>query len=476
VRGVTDEPRHVAVVGGGIAGLAAAFYLARQGGPGLRVTVFESAPRIGGKLQVSEVAGLPVDEGAESMLVLRPEGLELARAVGLGEELVAADTTSAAVWSRGALHPLPTGHVMGVPGDLRSLAASGLLSLRALARIPLDHVLPETPIADDVAIGRYVEGRLGREVVDRLVEPLLGGVYAGHADELSLDATVPQLSQVARSSRSLLAGVRSVTGAASGPRGPVFNSLPGGLGRLPAAVAAASGAEIRTGTTIRELRRTPGGWRLTAGSTREPETVEADGVVLAVPARPAARLLADEVPAASVQLAGIDYASVAIVTVALPRTAFRSPPAGSGFLVPPIDGRVVKAATFSSRKWGWLAAADPSTVVVRLSVGRYGEERDLQRDDAELVRVALADLAAATGVQGRPVDSRVTRWGGALPQYSVGHRDRVARLQAAVGHVPGLAVCGAAYEGVGIPACVAGARTAAGAVLRGLPARERMVP
>jgi oxygen-dependent protoporphyrinogen oxidase len=460
--------RHVAVVGGGIAGLAAAVFLAGEGGEGLRVTVFESSPRIGGKLQVSEVAGIPVDEGADALLVRRTEGTDLARLAGLGDELVAPVTSAASVWSAGGLHPLPAGHVMGVPGDLRALAASGLLSLRGLGRIPLDHLLPRTPVDDDVAIGRYVTARLGREVVNRLLEPLLGGVYAGHADELSLDATVPQLSQVVRSSRSLLDGVREVLAATPRNGRPVFNGVTGGMGRLPAAVAAASGAEIRTGTTVRALRRTPGGWRLTAGPTREPEYVDADAVVLALPARPAARLLADEVPAASAQLAGIDYASVAIVTLALLRSEIPRPLVGSGFLVPPVEGRVVKAVTYSSQKWGWLADTDPDTVIVRLSVGRYGEEHDLQRTDEELVAVARDDLAAMVGVQSEPIDTRVTRWGGSLPQYTIGHRHRVAGVRAAVAQAPGLAVCGAAYDGVGIPACVATARTAAESVLYGL--------
>jgi protoporphyrinogen/coproporphyrinogen III oxidase len=460
--------RHVAVVGGGIAGLAAAVFLAGEGGEGLRVTVFESSPRIGGKLQVSEVAGIPVDEGADALLVRRTEGTDLARLAGLGDELVAPVTSAASVWSAGGLHPLPAGHVMGVPGDLRALAASGLLSLRGLGRIPLDHLLPRTPVDDDVAIGRYVTARLGREVVNRLLEPLLGGVYAGHADELSLDATVPQLSQVVRSSRSLLDGVREVLAATPRNGLPVFNGVTGGMGRLPAAVAAASGAEIRTGTTVRALRRTPGGWRLTAGPTREPEYVDADAVVLALPARPAARLLADDVPAASAQLAGIDYASVAIVTLALLRSEIPRPLLGSGFLIPPVEGRVVKAVTYSSQKWGWLADADPGTVIVRLSVGRYGEEHDLQRTDEELVAVARDDLAAMVGVQSEPIDTRVTRWGGSLPQYTIGHRHRVAGVRAAVAQAPGLAVCGAAYDGVGIPACVATARTAAESVLYGL--------
>jgi oxygen-dependent protoporphyrinogen oxidase len=451
---------HVVVVGGGISGLAAAYFLGRSGG--VRVTVLEGSALIGGKLRASEVAGVAVDEGAESLLARRPEAVSLASEVGL--ELVDPITTSASVWTRGRLRPLPTGQVMGIPTDAMALARSGVLSPVGVARAGLDLVLPRTEVDGDVAVGRYLGARLGREVVDRLVEPLLGGVYAGRADELSLAATVPQVAAVAQSSRSLVRGLRRSASRAPRPSGSVFAGIPGGVGQLPSAVARASGAEIRTGATVRELERTTSGWRLTLGSTRDPEYVDADHVVVAVPAAPAARLLADVAPAASVELAGIDSASVAVITLAYPRSAFPSLP-GSGFLVPAVDGRTIKAATFASAKWGWLGESSPELAIVRCSVGRYGEVADLQRGDAELVAVASADLAAATAVAAAPVASRVTRWGGGLPQYGVGHLDRVRRIRAALDEVPGLAVCGAAYDGVGIPACIASAQAAVERIL-----------
>jgi oxygen-dependent protoporphyrinogen oxidase len=197
---------------------------------------------------------------------------------------------------------------------------------------------------------------------------------------------------------------------------------------------------------------------LTIGSTRAPEQVSADAVLLAVPAAPAARLLRAEVPTAATDLAAVAYASMAIVTLALPARAVL--PAGSGFLVPPVDGRVVKAATFTTNKWGWYADEAAGVQVVRLSVGRLGEEAVLQRDDAELAELALVDLVEAVGPLPAPVDTRVTRWGGGLPQYAVGHRARVERVRTAVALQPGLAVCGAAYDGIGVPACVASAEQA----------------
>ncbi|MBG0830849.1 protoporphyrinogen oxidase [Planomonospora sp. ID67723] len=463
---------HVVVVGGGIAGLTAAWYL-RQGGENVRVTVLDGARRIGGKLHVSEVAGLPVDAGAEAMLVRRPEGKDLARMIGLGDELRHPGAAQASLLTRGSLRPMPKGQVMGVPSDLAALASSGVLSPGGLARVPLDQILPPMLVTTDVSVAAYIRARMGGEVVDRLIEPILGGVYAGRAEALSLDATMPRIAAVARSERSLLAAARKIAAETPKDAGPVFATLRRGMGSLPEAVAAASGAEIRTGVTVREMRRTESGWRLVAGPVPAPEIIEADAVVIAVPAPAAGRLLAGEVPRAAAELARIEYASMAIVTLAYPRAAFPQLPAGSGYLVPPVEGRPVKAATFSSVKWPHLAEADPDLIVLRCSIGRLGEEALLQRDDAELVALAMAEMAAVAGVRGLPRDSRVTRWGGSLPQYNVGHLDRVARVRAAIAAQPGLAVCGAAYDGVGIPACISTARTAAARILDHLdPARQ----
>ncbi|MEU6083933.1 protoporphyrinogen oxidase [Streptomyces sp. NPDC047108] len=448
----------IVVVGGGIAGLAAAHRLTAAG---LRVTVLEASGRVGGKLHAGEIAGVPVDLGAESMLARRPEAVDLARETGLADALRTTATASASIWTRGELRPMPKGHVMGVPGDLAPLAASGVISPEGLARIEQDAELPRTEPGEDVAVGAYIAERLGREVVDRLVEPLLGGVYAGDAYRISMRAAVPQLFEAARTHTSLTEGVRALQArAAQAPAGPVFMGIDGGVGRLPLAVAdavRAAGGEILTGTAVHRMVRTGGGWEIVAGDT----LIEADGVVLAVPAPEAARLLGPESPAAAAELDAVEYASMALVTLAFRRDELGALPEGSGFLVPPVDGRTIKASTFSSRKWGWLGDADPGLFVLRTSVGRHGEEAVLEHEDAELVRFSLDDLREATGVAARPVGTAVTRWDGGLPQYPVGHLARVARIREHVAKVPGLRVCGALYEGVGIPACIASARTAA---------------
>jgi len=482
------RPRSVVVLGAGISGLTAALALARDAPEGTTVTVVEGSRRIGGKLDVGPVAGLAVDSGAETFLARAPEGVALARAVGLGAALTAPVTTGAGVLVGGQVRPLPGGTVLGVPADLDELARSRVLSPAGLARAASE---PPAPLAaaepaagaepaaqqsragsdgqhaPDVAVGRLVRDRLGDEVVDRLVDPLLGGVYAGRADALSLQATVPALARALPGAPSLLAAAGRARSAAGPGTGPVFATLPAGLGTLPAAVAAhaeAAGVRLLLGRPARELRRTPTGWSVVIGPTRESEVLAADAVVLALPAAPAARLLQAACPTAAAELAAIDYASVAIVTLAYPGEA--SLPAGSGVLVPTGEGYAVKAVTFSSRKWAHLSGS--GVTVVRASIGRYGEVAELQRDDADLSALVCAELHAMLDLPPRAVEARITRWGGSLPQYAVGHVARVARIRAAVAAQPGLAVCGAAYDGVGVPACIRTGERAAAAVVASL--------
>jgi len=458
---------HVAVVGGGIAGLAAAFFLREVP---CRVTVLEGSPRLGGKLSVSEIAGVMVDEGAEALLFRRPEGTGLVAAAGLEGELTWPGTTAARIWSRGRMYLLPRRQVLGVPADLAELADTGLLSSDGMARARQDLGLPATARDGDVPVAAFVAARFGHEVVDRLVDPLLAGVYAGRSEELSFEATLPAVAAESRKHASLAEAAGALLPDPAGPRAPdpvpVFTTLAGGLGELPAAVAAASGASVRTNVMVRALDRTATGWRLTVGSRHDEEYLTADAVILAVPGSPAARLLggAPGAVAAVAALREIRYASMAIVTLAYQAAAFPRPLEGSGYLVPAADGRPVKAVTFSTVKWPHLRHAGDGLHIVRCSLGRIGEERLLQSGDAELARLAAEDLTAATGAQRAPVAARVTRWGGGLPQYTVGHLDRVARIRSAVAAQPGLAVCGAAYDGVGIPACVATARAAAGQI------------
>ena len=465
---------HVAVIGGGITGLAAALFL--RDSP-VRVTLLEGSGRVGGKLSASDIAGVAVDEGAEALLARRPEGTELIAAAGLGDALVPAGVTSSAIYTRGAMRPLPRRQFMGVPADLDELAASGVISAEGVARAKDETELPAE--ARDVSVTEYIGSRLGAEIVDRLVDPLLGGVYAGRSEDLSFAATLAPLAAAARTHATLTGAVASLlppapVAAPDAKPAPVFVSLTTGLGALPEAVAKASGADIRTNAMVRELARTETGWRLTVGSAAGPEYLEADAVILAVPAPPAARLLKDVAGAAAIQLEGIPYASMAIVTLAFRAEDFPAQER-SGYLVPAVDGRAVKAATFSTVKWPHLAG-QAAVHAVRCSIGRIGDVAVLRRDDADLAALAAAELADAIGTAKQPIARRVTRWGGGLPQYNVGHLERVTRIRVSVAEQPGLAVAGAAYDGIGIPACIATARSAATQVIDYLAATRPTPP
>ena len=460
---VTPPPdtgrRQVVVVGGGIAGLTAAYVLGED--PDRDVVVLEGSRQLGGKLRLAEVGGVTVDVGAEAMLNRRPEGAALARELGL--PVVHPVATRSQLWTRDALRPLPRS-LMGVPLDVEELAASGVLSAAGLRRVRAEPSLPPTELDDeDVSVGELVADRLGDEVVDRLVEPLLGGVYAGHARELSARATTPQL--VAMLDRGSL--LEAAAAAVPVSMIPVFAGVPGGLGELPGALLSSGRFTARTDVTVRELRRAEGGYELVVGSAHMPDLVRADEVVLAVPATPASRLLADLAPVAAAELAAIEYASTAVVTLAVRAQGFPLAEGSSGFLVPPVEGRRIKASTFSFAKWSWVRAAGrgaldgDDVLLLRTSLGRHREEGSLQATDDELVAASLADLSDAIGLTSPPVDAHVQRWGGGLPQYAVGHLDRVTRVRDGIAKLPGLVVCGAAYDGVGIPAVIASARRAA---------------
>ncbi|GAA0243847.1 protoporphyrinogen oxidase [Cryptosporangium japonicum] len=476
------RPPHVVVIGGGIAGLAAALRLRDAAPEGTTVTVVEQAGSVGGKLRTGRVAGVPIEDGAESFLLRVPEGRALAERVGLGDDLVSPTASGATVWVDGSLRALPAGTVLGVPVDLEAVAASGVLSDEGLARVRAEPGRPGTPLGEgDVAVGALIADRLGPEVVDRLVEPLLGGVYAGRADRLSLRATMPALAAGLADQPSLLKAARANRGTAA-PNTPVFGTVRGGLSRLVTAVAHESRAAIRTGLPVRSLRRTPDGWQLTlgsAGSVGVGTTIAADAVVLAVPAAPASRLLADVHPVAAGTVGVLEYASVALVSLVLPgRVAL---PPGTGALVPASSGRLVKAVTYVSQKWGHVLdgyTGEPVTVV-RASVGRYGEETALQLDDESLIAAVRAELATLVPLAAgwpAPLGAQVNRWGGALPQYAPGHLDRVASVRAALAAEPTLALAGAAYDGVGIPACIRSGQAAADRILAALPAIRRGEP
>ena len=447
---------HTVVVGGGVTGLVAAHRLRARLGPDARITVVEQADRLGGKLRTVELAGTPTDVGAEAFVLRNPAATDLVGELGLGDTLIHPERAAATIRAAGRTVALPRRTFLGVPADAELVRP--VLSAEGAERAAAETTLPPLEIQDDVPVGQVLAERFGRELVDHLVEPLLGGVYAGRADLLGLRATMPALvDALGPAGGSLTGAAARVLGTPAPTEKPIFGALRGGMAVLVAGLAEA--ADVRLGYPVRELRRASDGWRLEIGSPGRAEVLHADAVVLAVPPPAARKLLADVVPAAATAYAGIEVGSMAVLSMVLPDGV--TLPDTSGVLLAVgerhADGTpfTAKAFTHTSVKWGG------APVRLRASVGRVGETELLRRDDEDLLAAVRADLAELTGVTAPPVDWAVTRWGGGLPQYGVGHTAAVSAIERAVAEVPGLAVAGASFRGVGIPACVDSATAAA---------------
>lgn len=455
--------RDVAVVGAGITGLAAARRLAAAGA---QVTVYESAPTVGGQLSSVELAGQRVDVGAESVFTAAPGPLELIEELGLSQRLIAANEATTWIWTHRGLKPLPEGFTPAGPSRLGPVLASGVLSPAGMLRAGLEPLVPARRDDGDLAVGTYLDRRFGREVTDRLVDPLLGGLHSGDVRRLSLRSATPQLAALAARHRSLLLRRRGPARS-----GPAFVTLADGMAALPRHLAASLGdVEVVTGTRVSHLRRRGARTEL---ATDDGRVLGFDAVVLALPARAAARLVAEASPYARVVLDGLRAASVAVTVLAYPAAAATTPAiaAGSGLLVPSRSRRLLKAATFLSTKWPHHVATD--RVLVRASAGRADDARVQLLDDAQLVERLHTDLAEATGLDHDPLGSVVQRWPSTMPQLEVGHADRVAEVtRALAADLPGVALAGSAYLGPGLSACLRSAEQAAAGVLDRLQERH----
>lgn len=429
-----------------------------------RVVLLEASHGLGGKVETGAVGGQPVELGPDQFLRRDPSGERLCRLLGLGGDLVEPAARSAAVFARGRLRPLPAGLVLGVPSDLDSLGESGVVSEEAVERLrtagapqarptPAEAGLADGP-GEERSAADLLRPRLGDEVLEVLVDPLLGGINAGRIEDLSLGLTAPVLAEALVAGREIVPAARPSAGGAS-----PFYGLSGGLSRLVAATRReleAGGAELRLGTRAVTVRRRACGFEV---ETAAGDVISAAAVVLAVPAFQAAGLVAEISAEAARELAAIDYASVAVCTYALPPAA--SVPSGvSGFLVPRREGMLMTAGTFLSEKWPWMRR---DGVLVRLSAGRAGDERIAGMRDDELADRLRREFADVTGVREAPTAASVRRWERSFPQYAPGHRRRVGTIRHLLER-DGLALAGALLGGIGIPACISSGERAAASV------------
>ena len=453
------RPDHVVVVGGGIAGLTAAFRLSQAG---VDVTVVEP-DRLGGKLQTSVFAGRAVDEAADAFLLRVPWALALCHDLDLDGELISPAARSAEVFVNGARRPLPEGHVLGVPTDLDALARSGVVSAAAVERVAADLELPADPAdpavsGGDVAIGPYLRRRLGDEVVDHLIDPLVGGINAGDTATLSLAAVVPQLDAAARSGDPSLVRScrsqreRSLAAAPPGGAPPIFATPMGGMARLvDALVAFMPAADIRLGRRVSAIELSGPGPAARV-ELDDGTVLDTEAVVVACPAHVAAPLLAGIAPEAAAVLGAVEHSSVSMVTLAFASGAVTTDPAMSGCLVPRDQGALVTAVSYATSKWPQLRDPECDDVVLRVSAGRHRDDRHLDLDDVALVQRVLDDLDRVVGLTAAPTEVRVTRWPHSFPQYAPSHLDRIAAAESSLAGP--IVLAGAALRGVGVPACI----------------------
>ncbi len=461
-RSGSPEVGRVAIVGGGIGGLSLAFRLVRSGIPAQHITIFEAGPRLGGLIQSTRRDGFLIEHGPDSILRAKPAGIALWDELGLNDQIVGTEPSArTAMIARGnRLFPVPEGLYLLAPGKIGPLLRTPLLSWRGKLRAGMDLILPRrSPQAPEESLGQFVRRRFGRELFERIAQPLAAGIYTADPEKLSVAATMPQFLAWEQEHRSLiLAAKNRQREAASGSRYGLFASLRDGLhtmvSRLQEQLA---GVDIRLNTKVTGLARHDGQWQV--ASQHDP--VEATHIALCGPAHLAAHLLQpiDE-PLAS-ELSGITYAGAVILNLAFPREALPELPMAAGFVVPYREGRQILAVTFMSQKYADRAPAN--TVLLRVFLGGAGDSKQLQRSDEDLVAAACTDLRELIGLHGAPLWHQVDRWPLTMAQYHLGHRDRVAHIRTRSAAIPGLALIGNGYEGVGIPDIIAQAnRVAAG--------------
>ncbi|MCL4562431.1 MAG: protoporphyrinogen oxidase [Chloroflexi bacterium] len=463
-----NQAARVVIVGGGIAGLAAAYYL-QAFAPGQALTLIEGESRMGGKIATDAQDGFVIEGGPDSFLSSKPGALDLCRELGLEDRLVGPNEAQHRTYILHGKHlyDLPEGLTGLIPSRFSPMLKTSLLSPAGKLRLFAEPVIPPAKDSREESLAGFFRRRLGGETYDRLVEPLVSGVFAGDGDRLSLDATYPSMRRLELEHGSLVRGAISMRmhlNSAPKPtaRKPAFLTLPGGLAEIPAAlVAHLKGIDLRLKSAIDQLEAgSDGGYHLVL---RSGETLRANVVILALPAYVSAGLTASLNPRLSGALNGIPYASTATVSLGYRVEDIPRPLNGYGYVIPKIEGRPILACTWTSSKFS--GRAPQGYALIRLFIGRHGQEQLLDKPDQELVNLARQELGETLGITAPPVLTRLFRWPKALAQYTLGHLSRLETIQRELGSQSGLFLAGSAYQGVGIPDCIASGKMAAKAAI-----------
>jgi oxygen-dependent protoporphyrinogen oxidase len=450
----------VAVVGGGISGLAAAHRLVELD-PAIDVALFEASDRLGGILQTTREGGFLIEHSADNFITDVPWAVELCDRIGLGDRLVTTNPhhRRAFVVCRGRLEPIPEGFSVMAPRKLGPMLTTPILSLAGKARMAAERLIPARATDDDESLASFARRRFGREAYERLIQPLVGGIYTADPEKLSIEATLPRFVEMERRHGSLIRAARLESpdgeSAASGVRYGLFATPADGVESLAQAIAAKlpTGA-LRLSSPVHSIARDDQGWRLSSAMPTSAWACDErfDAVILATPAPKAANMLNPLDAALAAELSAIEYAGVAVVAMAYPRDQIGHALDGFGFVVPLIERRKILSASFSSVKYA--GRAPQGQVLIRVFIGGACQSHLLGESDDELIRIAAIELANLLSIRGEPLFARVSRWPQSMPQYHVGHLARLARIESLAARYSGLALAGNAYRGVGIPHCI----------------------
>ncbi len=469
-----DSRPHIVIVGGGIAGLAAAYELASStpdGGNPPRITVLEREARWGGKILTERQAGFVLEGGPDTFLAAKPWAVELCRELGIAERLQGTNPkqTNTYILKDGRLHPLPGGLTMMIPTEFGPMLRSGLLSWAAKARMAADFILPARANGREETMADFVSRRLGRRAYEALIEPLMSGIYAGDGDRLSIQATLPYLPDLERAHGGLIRGAlharraRQKNGRQAQPGSrSLFLTPAGGLGEITEALVdflTAHGVELRAGAAVKRVKPTSPGYEL---ALADGETLSARAVILATPAYVSGALLADSVPGLAAELADIPYVSTATVSLGYRADQILCPLDGYGYVIPRTEGRTALACTWTSTKFPHRVPE--GHVLLRVFIGRAGQEGAIPWNEPGLIALARQELAQTLGIDAEPLLARAFVWERAMPQYNTGHLARLERIQTELAQLPGLALAGNGYRGIGLPDCIHSGREAASSI------------